>query len=142
MVGLSELGYRTVITDEESPAELPVIVVLRADRHPVFVDALVEVQQDARDIDAMEAWLEDMAAHGLFLTKDGFFCGFGIFRKDTPRPCRYRLAPAAKRPTLWSDDNGAPSEESQALWKRYGWEYLCPARGDGEDTDSRMYIHK
>ena len=78
----------------------------------------------ARDIDAMEAWLEDMAAQGLFLTKDGFFCGFGIFRKDTPRPCRYRLVPAAKRPTLWSDDNGAPSEESQALWKRYGWEYL------------------
>ena len=32
----------------------------------------------ARDMDTMEAWLEDMAAQGLFLTKDGFFCGFGI----------------------------------------------------------------
>ena len=28
------------------------------------------------------------------------------------------------------------------FYERYGWEYLCPARGFGEENDSRMYIHK
>ena len=32
--------------------------------------------------------------------------------------------------------------DHNSFYERYGWEYLCPARGDGEDTDSRMYIHK
>lgn len=29
-----------------------------------------------------------------------------------------------------------------AFYERYGWEYLCPVRGDGEAQDSRMYIHR
>ncbi len=78
----------------------------------------------ARDIDATEAWLADMAADGLLLTKDGFFCGFGIFRKDTPRHVRYRLVPATKRPTIWDDSSGEPEEPVRVLWERYGWEYL------------------
>ncbi|MBE6962780.1 MAG: DUF2812 domain-containing protein [Ruminococcaceae bacterium] len=78
----------------------------------------------ARDIDAMEAWLTDMAADGLLLTKDGFFGGFGIFRKDTPRRVRYRLTPTAKRPTIWSDFNDSLPQETLALWNRYGWEYI------------------
>ena len=32
--------------------------------------------------------------------------------------------------------------DHDSFYERYGWEYLCPARGDGEDRDSRMYIHK
>ncbi len=28
------------------------------------------------------------------------------------------------------------------FYERYGWEYLCPALGDGEETPSRMYIHR
>ena len=32
--------------------------------------------------------------------------------------------------------------DHDSFYERYGWEYLCPARGDGEATDSRMYIHK
>ena len=32
--------------------------------------------------------------------------------------------------------------DHDSFYERYDWEYLCPARGDGEDTDSRMYIHK
>ena len=26
--------------------------------------------------------------------------------------------------------------------ERYGWEYFCDAMGDGEDTPSRLYVHK
>ena len=28
------------------------------------------------------------------------------------------------------------------FYERYGWEFLCPARGDGEDYLSRMYVHR
>ena len=28
------------------------------------------------------------------------------------------------------------------FYERYGWEYLCPVMGDGEDKPSRMYVHR
>lgn len=28
------------------------------------------------------------------------------------------------------------------FYERYGWEYFCPAMGDGEDQPARMYIHR
>ena len=28
------------------------------------------------------------------------------------------------------------------FYERYGWKFLCYAQGDGEDTLSRMYMHK
>ena len=28
------------------------------------------------------------------------------------------------------------------FYERYGWEYLCPVLGDGEEKPFRMYIHK
>ena len=28
------------------------------------------------------------------------------------------------------------------FYERYGWEFLCPVRGDGEEKPSRMYIHR
>lgn len=28
------------------------------------------------------------------------------------------------------------------FYERYGWEYLCPVRGDGEERMSRMYVHR
>lgn len=29
-----------------------------------------------------------------------------------------------------------------SFYERYGWEYFCPVMCDGEDTPSRMYIHR
>ena len=29
-----------------------------------------------------------------------------------------------------------------AFYERYGWEYLCPVLGHGEEEPSRMYIHR
>ena len=29
-----------------------------------------------------------------------------------------------------------------SFYERYGWKYLCPVQGDGEDQPSRMYIHR
>ena len=28
------------------------------------------------------------------------------------------------------------------FYERYGWEFLCPVQGDGEEDMSRMYIHR
>ena len=28
------------------------------------------------------------------------------------------------------------------FYERYGWDYLCPVLGDGEDEPARMYIHR
>lgn len=28
------------------------------------------------------------------------------------------------------------------LYERFGWEYLCPVQGDGEEKMSRMYVHR
>ena len=28
------------------------------------------------------------------------------------------------------------------FYERYGWEYLCPAQGDGEPEPSRVYVHR
>ena len=28
------------------------------------------------------------------------------------------------------------------FYERYGWEFFCTANGDGEDYESRMYIHR
>ena len=29
-----------------------------------------------------------------------------------------------------------------SFYERYGWEFFCPAQGDGESEPSRMYIHR
>ena len=29
-----------------------------------------------------------------------------------------------------------------SFYERYGWEYLCPVRCDGEDHESRMYVKR
>lgn len=28
------------------------------------------------------------------------------------------------------------------FYERYGWQFLCTVRGDGEDRDSRIYLHR
>ena len=32
--------------------------------------------------------------------------------------------------------------EHTGFYERYGWEFLCMAQGDGEDRQSRMYVHR
>jgi len=32
--------------------------------------------------------------------------------------------------------------DHEGFYERYGWEYLCPVQGDGEETPSRMYRHR
>jgi len=76
------------------------------------------------DASCMERWLEDLAAGGLLLTRDGFFCGFGIFRRSDPLCCRYRLIPTAKQFSLL-DTTDDPAEDEQLRRREYGWEYVA-----------------
>ena len=32
--------------------------------------------------------------------------------------------------------------DHDSFYERYGWEFCCMVRGDGEETLSRMYVHK
>ena len=32
--------------------------------------------------------------------------------------------------------------DHDSFYERYGWEFYCMATGDGEETPSRMYVHK
>lgn len=83
----------------------------------------------AHDIERTTSWLENMALDGLFLTEDGFFAGFGIFEKGTPKKVRYRLNAANKSTSMWSDNMGKPDEEELSLIEDSGWRYVAN-RGD------------
>lgn len=32
--------------------------------------------------------------------------------------------------------------DHDSFYEHYGWEFYCMATGDGEETPSRMYVHK
>lgn len=75
------------------------------------------------DVEGLESWLEDMAEEGLFLTNDGFFCGFGFFHRDEPRKAKYRLQASESQGGFFSDSY-EPLNEEQELSKAFGWEYV------------------
>ncbi len=79
----------------------------------------------AYDVEALESWLTDLAAEGLFLSEGGFFCGFGFFDRAAPRQVRYRLEAAPKPYGLLSDDDGSPEEADAALADAFGWQYVA-----------------
>lgn len=78
----------------------------------------------AYDVEGMESWLESMAEQGLFLTSDGFFCGFGFFHEDTPRKVKYRLEASEVQGGFFAD-NDEPEEEQQELSAALGWEFVA-----------------
>jgi len=79
------------------------------------------------DVGAMEQWLESMAAKGLILEEDGFFMGFGTFRKEQPQTLRYRLEATPTRDGIFSEE-AEPSEDARELNRLMGWRY-CGRRG-------------
>ena len=32
--------------------------------------------------------------------------------------------------------------DHDSFYERYGWEFYCMVQGDGEETMSRMYVHR
>lgn len=82
----------------------------------------------AYDVEGTESWLTDLAAEGLILAPDGFFCGFGIFERRAPQQIRYRLE-AAERAADPLGDSTPPGDEAVAISESLGWRYVT-RRGD------------
>ena len=74
----------------------------------------------AGDIPAMESWLEDMAAKGLHLSKDGFFGPTVSFEEGPPRRERFRLEPTDTKSGLFSNEY-EPEVEAVQLHHQMGW---------------------
>lgn len=72
------------------------------------------------DVAANETWLEDMAREGYRLT--GFTGWSGIFEKDEPADCRYRMSPLLKK-------EKAPDPEWAETCAQMGWTYVATLGG-------------
>ncbi|MGI5963204.1 MAG: DUF2812 domain-containing protein [Lawsonibacter sp.] len=70
------------------------------------------------DLAAVESWLEDMAADGLYLKR--FRPLFSSFTRGAPRRVRYRVEYI---PGLWPYDEAPQSLFD--LYEEMGWDYVC-----------------
>ena len=76
----------------------------------------------AYDIPGMESWLEDLAAKGLHLSKDGFFGLLTSFEEGPPKKERFRLEPTDRKGGLFSEEYD-PEDEQLQLLHQMGWTY-------------------
>ncbi len=76
----------------------------------------------ADDIAGMERWLEDMAAAGLHLAKDGFLWGTAAFEVGAPRQERFRLEATTTNGGLLSEEYD-PTQKAVELAEELGWTY-------------------
>ena len=76
----------------------------------------------AYDIPGMESWLEDLAAKGLHLSKDGFFGLLTSFEEGAPKKERFRLEPTDRKGGLFSEEYD-PEDEQIQLLHQMGWTY-------------------
>lgn len=82
----------------------------------------------AYDVEGTESWLTDLAAEGLILASDGFFCGIGIFERREPQQIKYRLEAAERRASVLGGD-APPDDEVVGISESLGWRYVT-RRGD------------
>jgi len=74
------------------------------------------------DTEATGAWLEDMAAQGYFLDKNGFRWGLAFFQTGEPRQVRYQADPLDRKN---GDDTKCPSSQKCNLYADFGWVYTA-----------------
>ena len=75
------------------------------------------------DVEACESWLGDMAEQGLMLERWGGF--EARFRRETPRPVRYRLTAARLKGNALFIPPGRPDAGEEALYEEAGWHFVC-----------------
>ena len=113
----------------------------------------------------MDEYLGGRTEYGWYLCLDGerIVAGMGVIendfhdRKDLfPNVCAVYTEPdcrgrgiAGKLLDMTVEDLRAKGispvylvTDHTGFYERYGWEYLCPAQGDGEDHLTRVYIHR
>lgn len=77
------------------------------------------------DIIAVETWLEDMAAEGLFVYKIISAMDLAVFERREPMQVRFRLEVETDGFVKMLQDEKGPSEEQLELSKEFGWEYIA-----------------
>lgn len=75
------------------------------------------------DVEACESWLGDMAEQGLMLERWGGF--EARFRREAPRPVRYRLTAARLKGNVLFSPPGSPDAGEKALYEEAGWHFVC-----------------
>lgn len=70
------------------------------------------------DVPAVQAWLEDRAARGEFLSE---YTLFAVFDRGEPKPVRYRLEPLVRK-------EKQPDRQCRELYETLGWQYVCSIR--------------
>lgn len=113
--------------------------------------------------DCIGAYLEGRTEYGWYLCLDGgrIVGGLGIVENDfhdrkdlSPNVCAVYTEEGYRRRGIAGRllDAAARDMRSKGIsplylvtdhegfYERYGWEYLCSVRSDGEDVPSRMYI--
>ena len=116
-------------------------------------------------LDCMDAYLKQQTEYGWFLCMDSeeIIGGLGVIENDfhdrvdlTPNICAvyteeaYRCRGiAGKLLNMAVEDLRTKGispvyllTDHTGFYERYGWEFYCPAQGEGEETPSRMYIHR
>ncbi len=116
-------------------------------------------------LECMDAYLRHETEYGWYLCLDGdkTVGGLGVIENDfhnrkdlTPNVCavyteeNYRCQGIAGRLLNMAVEDLRTKGISPVylltdhigFYERYEWEFLCMVQGDGEDTMSRMYIHR
>lgn len=84
-----------------------------------FVKRLIPFE--SCDIPAIQSWLEDMAAQGLFYVDCGFFCA--RFERGEPKKQRYRL-------DFCDVSLGKIPEEKAEIYERSSWRVVGELKND------------
>ena len=116
-------------------------------------------------LDCMDAYLSGETEYGWYLCLDGdkIVGGMGVIENDfhdrkdlVPNVCAVYTEEACRGKgiagqllTIVVDDMKFKGitpiylvTDHTGFYERYGWEFLCMVQGDGEDSMSRMYIHR
>ena len=116
-------------------------------------------------LDCMDAYLSGETEYGWYLCLDGdkIVGGMGVIENDfhdrkdlAPNVCAVYTEEACRGKgiagqllTIVVDDMKSKGitpiylvTDHTNFYERYGWEFLCMVQGDGEDSMSRMYIHR
>lgn len=116
-------------------------------------------------LECMDAYLSGVTELGWYLCLDGdrIVGGMGVIENDfhnrkdlTPNVCAVYTEEDYRGQGIAGDLLNLTVEDLRAkgispvylltdhtgFYERYGWAFLCPVQGDGEEEMSRMYIHR
>lgn len=145
--------------------------IIKLRERPELLDRMAQWFHEKWGIDvaayreSMEDCLKGGAVPQWYVMADGeqLVGGLGVIENDfherpdlAPNVCAVFTEPAYRNRGIAGQLLNAVCEDMHALgidtlylltdhdsfYERYGWEYLCPVRGFGEDEDARMYVHR